>query len=78
MQRVAWTDERLDELSRRVDKGFERVDREIRDLRLEMNQGFASAQTELNQGLAELRILMWRMHGAIIVAVVAAIFLRGL
>jgi hypothetical protein len=33
MERVAWTDERLDELVRRMDVGFERLDREIRDLR---------------------------------------------
>jgi hypothetical protein len=33
MERLAWTDERLDELSRRMDAGFERVDREIRELR---------------------------------------------
>jgi hypothetical protein len=33
MERVAWTDERLDELVRRMDVGFERLDWEIRDLR---------------------------------------------
>jgi hypothetical protein len=33
MERLAWTDERLDELVRRMDVGFERLDREIRDLR---------------------------------------------
>jgi hypothetical protein len=33
MERVAWTDERLDDLARRMDAGFERVDIEIRELR---------------------------------------------
>ena len=33
-----WTDERLDDLARRMDAGFERLDREIRDLRLVMFQ----------------------------------------
>ena len=28
-----WTDERLDDLSNRVDAGFDRVDRDIRELR---------------------------------------------
>jgi hypothetical protein len=32
MERVAWTDERLDDLSRRMDAGFERVDGELRVL----------------------------------------------
>jgi hypothetical protein len=30
--RATWTDERLDDLGRRVDRGFERVDRELRAL----------------------------------------------
>jgi hypothetical protein len=33
MQRVSWTDERLDDLSRRMDAGFDRVDRDMRELR---------------------------------------------
>lgn len=38
--REAWTDERLDDLTDRMDKNFERVDRDIRDLRSEMNGRF--------------------------------------
>jgi len=33
MERTMWTDERLDDLSNRVDAGFERVDSDIRELR---------------------------------------------
>ena len=33
MERTMWTDERLDDLSQKVDAGFGRVDRDIRDLR---------------------------------------------
>jgi hypothetical protein len=33
VERVAWTDERLDDLARRIDVGFDRVDRDIRELR---------------------------------------------
>jgi hypothetical protein len=39
--RARWTDERLDDLSRRVDKGFERVDADRRELRAEMNAKLA-------------------------------------
>jgi hypothetical protein len=28
-----WTDERLDDLARKMDAGFDRIDRDIRDLR---------------------------------------------
>jgi len=56
MQRVTWTDERLDDLSRRMDAGFERVDRDIRDLRSEMYTGFSELRSEINQ----LRAVMYR------------------
>ena len=36
MSRVAWTDERLDDLANRVDAGFARVDADIRELRAEL------------------------------------------
>ena len=35
---MTWTDERLDDLARRVDAGFARVDADIRELRLTMLQ----------------------------------------
>jgi hypothetical protein len=38
MERTMWTDERLDDLAHKVDVGFERVDRDIRDLRMLMFQ----------------------------------------
>lgn len=33
-----WTDERLDDLAQKMDAGFDRIDRDIRDLRLLMFQ----------------------------------------
>jgi hypothetical protein len=36
MERTMWTDERLDDLSQKVDAGFDRLDRDIRDLRMLM------------------------------------------
>jgi hypothetical protein len=67
MERVIWTDERLDDLSGRVDAGFERVDRDIRDLRSEMHAGFA-----------EMRALTFRVGGGVIVSVLAAAVLQGI
>jgi hypothetical protein len=73
MERVAWTDERLDDLSARMDAGFDRVDRDIRDLRSEMHGGFADVRREIDS----LRALMLRMNAGLLVAVLAAAFLRG-
>jgi hypothetical protein len=38
--REAWTDERLDDLANRMDRGFDRVDKDLRELRGEMDKRF--------------------------------------
>lgn len=73
MERVAWTDERLDDLSTRMDAGFDRVDRDIRDLRSEVRSGFADVRSEIDS----LRALLFRMNAGLLIAVLAAFFLRG-
>ncbi len=45
--RVNWTDERLDDLSHRMDAGFNRVDADLRELRGEMNSRFDALQQAL-------------------------------
>ena len=40
--RPAWTDERLDDLSRRMDQGFDRVDADLRGMRGEIAERFDS------------------------------------
>jgi hypothetical protein len=58
VERVAWTDERLDDLARRVDVGFDRVDRGIRELR----------------GVIEaLRITLLRVGGGLMVGLIGVI-----
>jgi hypothetical protein len=42
MPREKWTDERLDDLNKKVDDGFARLDTDIRELRREINAGFNS------------------------------------
>ena len=73
MERAAWTDERLDDLARRVDAGFERVDRDIRDLRVEL-----SGQIEgLRQTI--LRVGGGMLGGMAVgfISVLGAILVRG-
>jgi hypothetical protein len=62
---VAWTDERLDDLSGRMDIGFERVDRDIRDLRGEMHAGFAAVRDEMQTGFAAIRSEMHTEFSAV-------------
>lgn len=63
MERVAWTDERLDELARRMEAGFDRVDREIRALRADLQGEIAALRTTTN-----------RIGGGIIVGLIVAVF----
>ena len=48
MEREKWTDERLDDLTGRVDSGFAEVKGEIRDLRREMNERFSSVDSRFD------------------------------
>jgi hypothetical protein len=61
MAREAWTDERLDDLNARMEKGFGRVDAdirelrgEVRDLRTDMQKGFESVQRTMILGFVTL------------------------
>jgi tetrahydromethanopterin S-methyltransferase subunit G len=47
MPREKWTDERLDDLNKKVDDGFARVDADIRELRGEMNARFEKVDARL-------------------------------
>lgn len=67
MERTAWTDERLTDLA-------QRVDRDIRELRGDMNAGFADMRGEMNA----MRSLILRMGGGIMASVVAAALFHGI
>lgn len=58
MERVAWTDERLDDLANRMDAGFARVDADIRKLRAE---------------IGGLRLTLLRVGGGIMIGLVGVI-----
>lgn len=59
--RDKWTDERLDDLNVKVDRGFERLDTDIRELRAEMHARFDSQN----------RTMLW-FAGTLIVAIFAS------
>lgn len=58
VERTAWTNERLDDLGRRMDAGFARVDAEIRELRAE---------------IGGLRVTLLRVGGGIMVGLIGVI-----
>jgi hypothetical protein len=58
MERTMWSDERLDDLALRMDAGFERVDRDIRELRTDMR---------------DMRTLLYQLWGSTMVAFLCTI-----
>jgi hypothetical protein len=80
VERAAWTDERLDDLAEAMRSGFERVDRDIRDLRMEM----VAMRTDLTGRIEALRQTMLRIGAGLLggmafgfLSVIAAILARG-
>ena len=50
--RESWTDERLDDFATNVDRRFDRVEADLRELRTEMNLRFDSMQRTMIIGFA--------------------------
>jgi hypothetical protein len=73
MERMAWTDERLQDRFDAIDHRFDRVDAEILELRREMNAGFSGLRAEIDG----LRTTMFRFGGALVVAVLASGLIHG-
>ena len=62
MERVAWTDQRLNDLANRIDAGFARVDADIRELR-----------SEVRSEIGGLRLALVRVGGGIMIGLVSVI-----
>jgi uncharacterized protein YukE len=73
MERGRWTDERLDDLAGRVDRGFTEVKGEVRDLRAEMNQRFDSLTGETNSRFDSMQRTMIIGFASIVASVVGAV-----
>jgi len=79
--REAWTDERLDDLNdrvaemgRRMDEGFDRVNAEIRSLRVEVGAKLDATRSELKAEIVAPQRLILQVGGGLIVTLLAAIF----
>jgi hypothetical protein len=80
MERTTWTDERLDDFSRRMDAGFATVHADLRDLRSEVRADMAELRTELRGELSAFRLTILRVGGGImvgLVGVIAAVVTHG-
>jgi hypothetical protein len=69
MVREAWTDERLDDLNKKVDEGFKDMREEFRAVRGE----FQAVRSEMATQVAMLNQTMYRLFGGMLVAWVVGI-----
>lgn len=78
MAREAWTDERLDDLNARVEKGFDRVDTDIRELRSEMKTGFAEVNGRIDSMQRTMIIGFVTLIGSVVASVLGGILITQL
>jgi hypothetical protein len=71
--REKWSDERLDDLSKKVDDGFARVDSDIRELRADMTVRFDKVDARFGEIDARFESLNRTLLGAAIALIVALI-----
>jgi hypothetical protein len=64
MPREKWTDERLDDLNTKVDKGFEKTERAIAETKAEI----AELRREMKEGFEGLHRLLFKSAVAMIIA----------
>ncbi len=55
MDRATWTDQRLDDLANRMDAGFDRLDRDLRELHIELREEISGVRGELGAEIGGLR-----------------------
>ena len=80
MERSVWTDQRLGDRFDEIGRRFDRVDKDAAELRGEMREGFAQVRGEINDLRIEVRTVMYRVCGGVMVGligVIAAILARG-
>jgi hypothetical protein len=71
--RATWTDERLDDLSHRMDDGFNRVDADLRSLRTQMESRFESLETRIEGRIDALQRTMIQLTGGMLAAILATL-----
>jgi hypothetical protein len=71
--RNAWTDERLDDLNHRVDRGFGEVSREFQALRLEMRTEFTAVRSEMRSEIGSVRSEMAAMNRTLVQVSIGAL-----
>jgi len=71
--REQWTDERLDDLNKKVDDGFARVAGDIKDFRGEMNDRLGTLEGRLGGDIREVRSELKNINRILFMGVVGIV-----
>jgi hypothetical protein len=71
--RESWTDERLDDLNGKVDRGFERIDADLKAQRAESRAEFAALRSEMKGGFDAMYRLMIQLGGAMLATLIGLV-----
>lgn len=81
--RESWTDKRLDDLNEKVDRGFDRIDADLRGLRVETRTEFVALRGEMKAGFDRvderfdaLHRLLVQFAGLLVAALIGLIATR--
>lgn len=66
MARETWTDERLDDLQKHMDKGFDKVEGQVAEVKAELR----STRTELKEDIRELGRRIDRLNYTLVAALI--------
>lgn len=73
MERVAWTDERMDDLVAGMNRHFDLLHQEIREMRVESRGEFRAVRGELLATQRQMTQIGWTMVGTLAAALVALV-----
>jgi ABC-type branched-subunit amino acid transport system ATPase component len=75
LNRVAWTDERIDDAMLRIDRGFESLREEMREMRTELRDEMRSMRTDLqgqiSAGQRQMTTIGWGIAAALLAQLIA-------
>lgn len=88
MNRVAWTDDRIDDAMTRIDRGFDSLREEMREMRLEMREMRRDLTTEMRElrtdlqgqvsaGQRQMTMIGWGIAGALLAQLIAFVVVQS-
>ena len=77
MNRVAWTDERIDDAMSRIDRGFESLRDEMRELRAEMRDMRADLHGQISAGQRQMTTIGWGIAAALVAQLIAFVITQS-